>query len=257
MGIFWTIVIWAAIIWLKSAYDKGQLTIGLEARRRRAERTHQLVLEGFGKLLGFISKADGRISEVEVNVASKCLRTLGLTEDEYQVCVRAFNSVRGYTYDAFSSYAAQFASLVTHEARILIYEMLWSVAGADGILDPKENEVLRRAPGALRIDPTLYVYFWKMHFGNGGGGNGGSGSGGSSSAPRPEESELDKAYARLGCAASDSDAAIRSAYRKLAMRYHPDRLKAEGVPDALVAQATRSMAEINAAWEVVRKHRHL
>ena len=250
MGIFWTIVIWAAIIWLKSAYDKGQLNIGHEARRRRAERNHEIVLEGFGKLLGFISKADGRISEVEVNVASKCLRTLGLTEDEYQVCVRAFNSVRSYSYDAFSSYAAQFASVVTDEARILIYEMLWTVAGADGILDPKENELLRRAPGALGIDPTLYVYFWKTHFGNGRGS-------GSSTATRQEESELDKAYARLGCAASDTNDAIRAAYRKLAMRYHPDRLKAEGVPEAMVTQATRSMAEINAAWEVVRKHRHL
>jgi len=41
------------------------------------------------------------------------------------------------------------------------------------------------------------------------------------------------------------------------MRYHPDRLKAEGVPEGMIAQATRSMAEINAAWDVVKKARHL
>ncbi len=248
MGLFWNILFWGAIIWMWTHQGKEKMRREQDARRRNAGYLRDVILEGFGKMLGFISKADGHISEPEVNVASKCLRSLGLSEDEYQICVRAFNSVRAYSFSAFSACASRFASIVTGEARTLVYEMLWIVAAADGVLDVKEDELLSQAVGSLDIDPTLYLYFKRMYFGVGGGSAGGF---------RNNDSDLDKAYARLGCTPSDTDEAVRSAYRKLAMRYHPDRLKAEGVPEGMIAQATRSMAEINAAWDVVRKERHL
>lgn len=248
MGLFWNILFWGAIIWMWTHQGKERRRRERFARRRNSGYFRDAILESFGKMLGFISKSDGHISENEVNVASKCLRSLGLSEEEYQVCVRAFNSVRAYSFSAFHDCASRFASIVAGETRTLVYEMLWIVAAADGALDVNEDELLRRAVGPLDIDPSLYQYFRRMYFGDGGGSAGGRSSG---------ESELDKAYARLGCASSDSDDAVRSAYRKLAMRYHPDRLKAEGVPEGMIAQATRSMAEINAAWDVVRKARHL
>ena len=34
-------------------------------------------------------------------------------------------------------------------------------------------------------------------------------------------------------------------------------LAAEGLPEGMIAQATRSMAEINAAWDLIRKTRSL
>ena len=33
------------------------------------------------------------------------------------------------------------------------------------------------------------------------------------------------------------------------MKYHPDRLRAEGMPEALIEQATKTMADINNAWD--------
>ena len=248
MGLLWNILFWGVLIWLWTHQGKEQARRRREAGRRGSAYLRDAILESFGRMLAFISKSDGRISESEVNVASRCLRSLKLSEDEYQTCVRAFNSVRAYSCSAFSACASQFASIVAGETRTLVYEMLWTVAAADGVLDSREDELLRQAVGPLNIDPSLYLYFRRMYFGIGGGSAGGR---------RNEESELEKAYARLGCSPSDTDDALRSAYRKLAMRYHPDRLKAEGVPDGMIAQATRSMAEINAAWDVVRKERRL
>ena len=248
MGLFWNILFWGAIIWMWTYHSKESRRREQSARSRNSGHFRDVILESFGKMLGFISKSDGHISENEVNVASKCLRSLGLSKEEYQVCARAFNSVRAYSFSAFHDCASRFASIVADETRTLVYEMLWIVAAADGVLDANEDELLRRAVGPLKIDPLLYQYFKRTYFGGGGGSAGGR---------RSEESELERAYARLGCASSDSDDAVRAAYRKLAMRYHPDRLKAEGVPEGMIAQATRSMAEINAAWDVVRKVRHL
>jgi len=248
MGLLWNILFWGAIIWMWMHHSKERVRREQSARRHNSGHFRDAILESFGRMLGFISKSDGHITENEVNVASKCLRSLGLSEEEYQICVRAFNSVRAYSFAAFHDCASRFASIAAEETRTLVYEMLWVVAAADGVLDANEDELLRRAVGPLDIAPSLYQYFKRMCFGGGGGSVGGR---------RSEESELEKAYARLGCSASDSDDAVRSAYRKLAMRYHPDRLKAEGVPEGMIAQATRSMAEINAAWDVVRKARYL
>lgn len=244
---FWTILFWVFAIWLWTRHGRDR------DRRRREEESRRVnagyaILRGFGRMLGLMSKADGRISKTEVDVASRCLRSMGLSEAEYQICAGAFNEVREYSFYAFSQCASQFASVVAEETRMLVYEMLWTVAAADGVLDGREDELLRAAVGPLGIDPISYHYFKRMYFGDGGGGaDDGS----------RRESELEKAYARLGCSPSDSDDAVRAAYRRLAMRYHPDRLKVEGVPEGMIAQATRSMAEINAAWEIVRKQRNI
>ena len=248
MGILGVILSWAVIIWIWSLQAKAQVRREQEARLSHAEYIRKVILEGFGKMLGYISKADGHISEIEVNVASKCLRSMGLLESEYQICVKAFNEVKSYSFASFYSCATYFSSVVTQEARMLVYEMLWIVAAADGVLEKGEDELLRSAVDPLNVDSTLYFYFKRMYF-DADGRKGADGS--------PPRSEIIKAYARLGCNSSDSDDTIRMAYRKLAMRYHPDRLKAEGVPDGMVAQATSSMAEINAAWELIRKERKL
>ena len=248
MGIFWTIVTWIAIFWVWSSLEKSHARSAQAAQRTQADTLRKVILEAFGKMLGFISKADGHVSKVEVDVASRCLRSLGLTEEEYQFCAKAFNGARNSSPDAFRACASQFAFAVTQEARTLVYEMLWTVAAADGILDDAEDRMLRSAAAYLAIDEMFYHYFKRMHFGAGAGQAGGG---------RTQRSDVEKAYAKLGCSPSDTDDAVRSAYRKLAMRYHPDRLRAEGMPEGMVSRANQAMAEINAAWDVIKKERNL
>ena len=50
----------------------------------------------------------------------------------------------------------------------------------------------------------------------------------------------------LGPGASDDD--IRRAYRRKVKELHPDRLQAQGLPEAMLKQATARMAAINAAY---------
>ena len=251
MRFIWYIIIGIIIHVVKTILEQGRMKRAQSARRAQAEYATSRILECFSRMLAFISKADGRISKCEVDVASQCLKSLGITEEEYQRCVRTFNGTRDFSHEAFRRCAAELADIATTEACTLIYEMLWIVAAADGVLEPGEDELLRIAVGPLRIDGALYHYLKRRHFVSGGAS--GSNAGDYSNA----DTELEKAYAKLGCSPSDSDDAVKVAYRKAAMRYHPDRLRAEGLPEGMIAQATRSMAEINAAWDVVRKARHL
>lgn len=79
-------------------------------------------------------------------------------------------------------------------------------------------------------------------------------------APPPRskpESALRKEYELLGCACDASDDAVRLAYRMAAKKYHPDLLRANGYPESLIQKATVKMAQINAAWEKIRKERNI
>ena len=53
------------------------------------------------------------------------------------------------------------------------------------------------------------------------------------------------------------DETVRKAYRELAKRYHPDRLRAEGKLEEMIGKATATMAKINGAWDAIKAARKL
>ncbi|QZX49503.1 DnaJ domain-containing protein [Mycoplasma sp. E35C] len=60
------------------------------------------------------------------------------------------------------------------------------------------------------------------------------------------QNEIDEAYEALGVSRSDSPEAIKSAYRKLAKKYHPDLNKEPG--------AEAMFKKINQAYEVLNEY---
>ncbi len=72
-----------------------------------------------------------------------------------------------------------------------------------------------------------------------------------------QDVRLEQAYRILGVSPMASDEAVRQAYRKKAKIYHPDALRAQGLSEDLIAQATNQMARVNAAWEEIKTARHI
>lgn len=64
-------------------------------------------------------------------------------------------------------------------------------------------------------------------------------------------------YAVLGLPADATDAQVRAAWRQLMRENHPDTLAARGVPPEFVKRATDKVAEINAAWDRIKRDRKL
>lgn len=56
-------------------------------------------------------------------------------------------------------------------------------------------------------------------------------------------------YRLLEVASTASDDEVRKAYRTKAKRYHPDVIRAQGLPESEVARATELMSRINSAWD--------
>jgi DnaJ like chaperone protein len=53
------------------------------------------------------------------------------------------------------------------------------------------------------------------------------------------------------------DDTLKRHYRKLVLENHPDTMIARGVPPEFVSIATKKVAAINAAYEVVAKERRI
>ena len=68
-------------------------------------------------------------------------------------------------------------------------------------------------------------------------------------------SSILEAYEILESESTATAEELKSAYRKMAKRYHPDLLRANGVPEEMIAEATARMVQVNAAWDDIRRSR--
>lgn len=66
---------------------------------------------------------------------------------------------------------------------------------------------------------------------------------------------LAEAYEVLGVPASAGPAELSKAYRRQLSRNHPDKLKANGLPESMLAHAQQRTQQIIEAWNVIRENR--
>jgi len=196
-------------------------------------------------MLAKIAKADGHVSRDEIAFVEQAFGRLGFSPKARAYAVSVFRKAKDDSHTIFE-YAAEFASVVDSlEVRELLYETLWDVACADGVVSSAELAMLREVPQALRIRPGWYSYFASSRLRQDSQTAGGR-------APRDL---LAEAYAVLGAKRDDSDDELKRKYRELAKRNHPDALRAQGLPEAMVGKATARMSRINDAWAAIRKER--
>jgi DnaJ like chaperone protein len=71
----------------------------------------------------------------------------------------------------------------------------------------------------------------------------------------PRSTQLDEAYSVLGVTASVSDEELAKAYRRQLSRHHPDKLKANGLPESMLEHAKQRTQQIIEAYELIRASR--
>jgi len=79
--------------------------------------------------------------------------------------------------------------------------------------------------------------------------------GGGPAAAGASAAALEQAYKVLETTASASDGEVVKAYRRQLHRHHPDKLKANGLPESMVGHAKQRTQQIIEAYELIRARR--
>lgn len=185
-------------------------------------------------MLGKMAKADGRVCENEIGVVRSFMRDkLRLNAAAQQFAMGIFNEAKD-NQTPFEEYARQFGEVFHGEQqlRMVFFEMLFSVALADGVLHPAEEKILRAAPALLGLHSGAYE-----------------------TVRRQFVSDLSHHYAVLGLENGADSAAVKKAYRKLVSEYHPDKVIAKGLPEDFIRFAEEKFRAINEAYEAINKSR--
>lgn len=228
---------------------------GLLGGGARGDR-EQILVHCF-ELLGCVCKADGHVSQVEIQAAEKLLRRLKISGDRRQSMIRAFNrgKTAGFDIDASTAALRQLCRGRMLWMRLAL-EIVLTGALADGQVSPEEHQTLARIAAGLGFRPADFEMLLQMMTGAMGGGWQQAGSQNGQPAP-PRRDQLAEAYQTLGQSAQASDEQLRKAYRRLMSQHHPDKLAARDMPDELRAQAEERVRQIRSAWDSIKAARGL
>lgn len=236
-------------------FDKGYAQIQAEGSPERRREIEQTFFQTVFRLLGHLAKADGRVSESEVQQTEAYMAEMGLTAEHRKEAIALFKEGAAADFDA-DAQVARFREVCGRRSNLvrmlLIY--LVNIALADGELDAQEAEVLRRIAQGLGISASMFEQLLRMiQAQNSFGGQQYQGAGAGGGPSRPDQ--LQKAYDALGVSPQASDSEIKKAYRKLMSQYHPDKLMGQGVPEDMVKEATERSQEISKAYELIKSER--
>ncbi len=208
-----------------------------------------------------LAKCDGPVVRAEIDafkqhfrIPPASLRQIGALFDEAKANPAGFEPYADLLGETFADHPGVLEDVLA---------ALFAIARADRPLNGAEAEFLARVHEGFRLSRAAWERARSAPAGATGGASFGGASqegashGGSSSSARPGAGRIEDDYALLGVAASASDAEVRAAWVRLMREYHPDSLRARGVPEDFIARAAERAARINAAWDRIKRARGL
>ena len=244
--------VWLALagLLLGHQFDRGLADrfARLSSSGARLDRLPAPFVQVLFQTMGHLAKADGRVSEDEIRAARALMHRLGLNAAQVRLAIGWFQSGKDATFPLqtavremrrHSGRAADLRRLFVHllmEASLSkgsLHQreraLLWSVCKEldIGRVELAQLEAMLRAQRGFRHSPQ-----------------------GNADAER-----LTRAYATLGVSQSASNDEIKTAYRRLINRNHPDKLSGSDPDAADIAVAEKRTRDIRGAYEMLKARR--
>jgi len=179
-------------------------------------------------LASIVIKADGKVDKRELSF----VRTQFTGMYGKERANKAFALFKGIVKKQISArqVCLQIRQHMPHASRLQLIHFLFGIAKADGFVSDVEVEEIRKMAGYLYINQHDFESIKAMFY---------SASG--------------NAYKILEITKSATDGEVKKAYRKMAKKYHPDKL--QGVGKEHVKGAQEKFQSIQAAYETIKKER--
>ncbi|RMF18578.1 MAG: co-chaperone DjlA [Gammaproteobacteria bacterium] len=219
---------------------------------QRQERIQAAFFSALFSVLGHLAKADGRVSEDEIRMASLLMDELDLDDEQKAFARNLFREGKADDFD-LDAVVDQFRAEAGRRATVLHFfmEQLMTLALADGELHPSEQTVLLRVAERLGFSRGHFEALLAMVVAR----RGYRYHHGEQVSMSCREDTLAAAYQVLGVSPDASDEEVRKAYRRQISRHHPDKLIAKGVPEEAIRLANETTHKIREAYEQIRAAR--
>lgn len=175
-----------------------------------------------------VIKADGQVRQAELNyVRDFVRRNFGDNAvDEAMRILERLNTQQVNIYEV----GKQIADNMNYSQRLQLFHYLTQIASADGEFTASEKSVLEAIAGSIRLSSSDAASVIAMFY-----------------------KDSESAYAVLEISPSATDDEVKAAYRRMAMKNHPDKVATLG-PEVQKAAAEK-FRKIQEAYETIKKER--
>lgn len=179
-------------------------------------------------LIAVVMKADGRPQKQELDVVKRFL----LVNFGEAVALDALQILKGLLQQDINEeeVAMQIKYNMNYSSKLELLHLLFEIAYADGVGHPQELAVLLRISNRLGISSLDFDAI---------------------RAPYQKTKDVNWAYKALEIEPSASPEEIKKAYRRMAMKYHPDKVASLG--EDIKRTATEKFRNVNEAYEELKK----
>lgn len=219
----------------------------LHDRIQTNERVQSTFLDVAFSVMGYLAKADGRVSEKEISMANTFMKQMQLNAEQKKISRQSFNHGKQSSFDLAQALHQLLVALQDNEAMLKTFiDIQFQMAQVDG-LTAKKITVLNIVLTTLGFAPLerqsrFYHTSEDAHS--------------YSSSYRtqvPPTSPLDSAYTLLQVKPTSTKQEVKKAYQRLISRHHPDKLIAKGMPHAKIKEANEMTQRIRKAYEEICK----
>ena len=181
-------------------------------------------------LIACILKSDGRVDKAELAVAKKFL----ITNFGEQGALEALQILKSLLEQDINEteVATQIGKNLNYSSKLELLHLLFQIAYADGEVVASELATIQRISSIFRID--------RLDFD-------------SIKAPYLKQVDRNWPYKSLEIEPTATNEEIKKAYRRMAMKYHPDKVNDLG--EDVKRSATEKFRFINEAYENLKKQR--
>lgn len=177
-----------------------------------------------------VIRADGRTMHSEMEYVKGFIRR-NFGESAVDQAMQILRELNSKTVNIYSV-GGQIASNMNYSQRLQLFHYLAELANADKNFCKQEKDVLEAVAAAIRITSSDASSVIAMFY-----------------------RDADSAYAVLEIMPSATDDEVKAAYRRMAMKNHPDKVATLG-PDVQRAAAEK-FRKIQEAYETIKAERHM
>ncbi|HPM08821.1 MAG TPA: TerB family tellurite resistance protein [Paludibacter sp.] len=182
-------------------------------------------------MMACVMKADGKVQRSELNVVKRFL-VANFGEEGALEALQMLKKILDQSINEMEV-AQQINRYMNHSAKLQLVRFLFDVAYADGHVNEAELLVIRRISAIFNISNAEFE---------------------SLKAPYMKHVDVNWAYKALEIEPSASNDDIKKAYRRMAMKFHPDKVANLG--EDIKKSATEKFRAVNEAYEHLKKMRN-